>query len=296
MRSLITWQSIRWHINRTPLSRAIKFARRLPLQREIGTRRALLAELPDTSVVKKHAGQLLDQGYSIITDVVDPVRMAALAEAGEAKLARAHAAPIRQDATHKDFWVRLLDEDKRGGMLSVDNPFVHFALQPEILAIVGHAFGELPRLDYVLLTLSKNANAELNYSQLWHRDYDDTRVVKLFVYLTDVRDLADGPFTFIPGPMSDRVGFRLRSHQTDSEISTAIPLSAAHAIEAPRLTAFMVDTARCLHMGSRVAQGHERLLYTATFISIPRLYPEPPPFFRLTGDESRLIERVLTAL
>jgi hypothetical protein len=295
MQRLINWQRVRWHVNRTPLARLIKFVRRLPMRREINARRALLSELASTSVIKKHAAELREQGYSIVTEIIDPVRMAALAKAGEDKLVRAHATPIRQDATHKDFWVRLLDEDKQDGMLPVDNPFVKFALQPEILAIAGHAFGELPRLDYVLLTLSRSANTEFNYSQLWHRDYDDTRVIKLFVYLTDVRNEEDGPFTFIPGPVSDRMGFRVRSHQTDAEISTVIPLTAAQAIKGPKLSAFMVDTARCLHMGSRVSQGHERLLYTATFISIPRLYPEPPPCFRLGGSESALIKGVLTA-
>lgn len=74
-----------------------------------------------------------------------------------------------------------------------------------------------------------------------------------------------------------------------------IPLDSAQAIRAPRLSAFMVDTARCLHMGSRVAPGHERLLYTATYISIPRLYPEPPPCFQLTGGESQLLTSVLSS-
>jgi len=44
-------------------------------------------------------------------------------------------------------------------------------------------------------------------------------------------------------------------------------------MKAPRLTSFMVDTAKCLHMGSRMAPGHGRLLYTATFFAFPRMYP-----------------------
>ena len=45
------------------------------------------------------------------------------------------------------------------------------------------------------------------------------------------------------------------------------------AEKAPRLTSFMVDTAKCRHMGSRMAPGHGRLLYTATFFAFPRIYP-----------------------
>ena len=43
-------------------------------------------------------------------------------------------------------------------------------------------------------------------------------------------------------------------------------------IIAPRLSAFAVETSRCLHMGSRVAQGHERLLFTATYTTAPRVF------------------------
>lgn len=291
----ITWQRIRWHLNRTPLSLIFKALRRLPLRGEIKRRRTLLAELPSNPVLSQHSMELRERGYTVVTDIVDPVRMAALSVAGDAKLERAHSIDMRQHMRQKDFWVRLLDEDMQGGALPIDNPFVDIALQPELLSIVGHAFGELPRLDYVLLTLSKSTGKEFSYSQLWHRDHDDTRVIKLFVYLTDVKDIEDGPFTFIPGPQSDRLGFRLRSHQTDAEIAKSIPLEAITEIKAPRLSAFMVDTKRCLHMGSRLSPGHERLLYTATFISVPRLYPEPPPRFRLTGKEGPILTSLLSS-
>lgn len=290
-----TWQRIRWHLNRTPLSSIVKALRRLPLRGEIKRRRALLAELPSSPGLSQRSMELRERGYTIVTDVIDPLRMAALATAGEAKLALAHSVDVRQNSQHKDFWVRLLDEDMQDGTLPIDNPFVDLALQPELLSIAGHAFGELPRLDYVLLTLSKSTGTDLSYSQLWHRDYDDTRVIKLFVYLTDVKDIDDGPFTFIPGPQSDRLGFKLRSHQTDAEIATRIPREVITEIKGPRLSAFMVDTRRCLHMGSRLSPGHQRLLYTATFISVPRLYPEPPPRFRLNGKEGPVLTSLLSS-
>lgn len=295
MAKAITWQRVRWHINRSPAAHAIKAVKRMPLLGEIEERRRLLDQLPSGAHLQRHTDELRDQGYTILTDVVDPKRMAALASAGDAKLERAHSSAVRQDTNHKDFWLRLLDEDMDNGTLPLDNPFVDIALQPELLAIAGRAFGELPRLDYVLLTLSRDTGKQLSYSQLWHRDHDDTHVIKFFVYLTDVTDSDDGPFTFIPGPSSDRLGFRLHSHQSDAEIASHIPASAITQMKAPRLSAFMVDTTRCLHMGSRVSPGHERLLYTATYLCIPRLFPEPPPRFRLTGTESPLLRRLVAA-
>lgn len=291
----ITWRRVCWHLNRTPLARPIKILRRFLLGQEIAKRRAFLAELPDRPNLRKHSAQLLEHGYAVITDVIDRFRSEALSEAGGAKLlsARARVYGIRQEQTRKDFWVRLLDEDMQDGTLPLENPFVAIALQPEILSIVARAFGELPRLDYVLLTWSRHTGKEHSQSQLWHRDYDDTRVIKLFVYLTDVQDSNDGPFTFIPGPESDKVGYSLRSHQTDTEISRFISLEAVVEMTAPRLSAFLVETSRCLHMGSRVGPGRDRLLYTATFISVPRMFPEPPPRFRLKSDEAQIFRSLL---
>ena len=60
-----------------------------------------------------------------------------------------------------------------------------------------------------------------------------------------------------------------------------------------RMSAFIVETSRCLHMGSRLAPGHTRLLYTATFTTAPRLYPAPPAGFSLSGVESELALQVL---
>ncbi len=165
--------------------------------------------------------------------------------------------------------------------------------QPAVVAFVAGYLGELPRLADVLLTYSRPASAELSYSQLWHRDYDDTHTVKIFVYLTDVLEIGDGPFTFLPGPPSDRVGFMLRSHQADDAFLARTQPSAVKEMRGPKLTAFACETSRCVHMGSRVQPGHARLMYTATFVSAPSLYPAGAPRFRatrpVTSDERLLL-------
>ncbi|MEI8265171.1 MAG: hypothetical protein WCI59_05415 [Betaproteobacteria bacterium] len=296
MSSPITWSRIRWHLYRSPIARAVKAARRMAIPGHLNRRRALLSELPRNAAIDECAAALETDGHCSVSKLVDPVLRASLSEAAQAKLRRAHdEMSVRQQANAKDFWVRLLDEDMQSGRLPLDNPFVAIALQPELVSVVANAMGEVPRLDYVLLTLSRSTDKQLSYSQLWHRDHDDTKVIKLFFYLTDVASPGDGPFTFIPGPESDLLGFRLKSHLSDEQIARWIPKSAVTAIYAPRLEAFMVNTSRCLHMGSRVSPSHERLLYTATYFSTPRLYPEPPPRFLLGGNETPLLCTLLTA-
>ena len=190
----------------------------------------------------------------------------------------------KQQLGHKSFWVSLLDEDLVDGAFATDHPFVRYALQPAALRIIGDFMHELPQLSDVLLTLSRpTENQPLSYSQLWHLDHDDKRVCKLFIYLTDVRDTADGPLTFIPAPESKPFRNTLKSHMSDDKVFSRVDRSAVKEMVAPRLSSFIVNTARCLHMGSRILSDRTRLLYTATYIQPPRIYPEPPARFRAVG-------------
>ena len=290
-----TMTRIRWHVNRSPGARLIKWVRRAAGRRQVAARRKLARTVVVDARVRSLAASLARDGYAFATEICNPAALEALAAAGAAKLERAAEAAQRQRLTHKAFWTRLLDEDFHDGRLPTDNPFLQFAIQPAIIALLTQRLGELPQLDGVQLTLSDKAAEELSYSQLWHRDHDDVRTIKVFTYLTDVKDVADGPFTFLPGPLSDRLGFSWRSHRRDEEVLGALRQQQPVTVIAPRLTTFVVETSRCLHMGSRTAPGRRRLLYTATYITVPRLYPEPPSRFRLLGNESELARALLSA-
>lgn len=288
------WRRALWHLNRTPAAKIIKLVRRLMAANSVANRRQLAAALVSTPAETGLAEQINREGYAIVTEAIDPTALQQLDAAASGLHERAHSRAVKQESGHKDFWTRLLDEEMQNGKLSTDNPFAAFALQPAVLSILSRVYGELPQLDYVLLTLSRDTGKELSFSQLWHRDHDDTRVIKLFVYLTEVASLDDGPLTFIPGPASDRFGFSLHSQTPDSVVVSRVAPIEVQSLVRPKLTVFMVETSRCLHMGSRLSPGHERLLYTATFISVPRLFPEPLPRFNLTGRESEAVRCVLS--
>lgn len=288
------FRRILWHVNRTPAARAIKAARRVGSRSEVAERRALAKTLRRTPESSAVAANLRRDGYSRVEGLLEPGSLAALDRAVRPKIGSRPAGDSGFGGV-KSFMEHLLDGDMIDGSLPSESPFARFALQEPVLAALAEHYGELPMFDYVSLIYSGPVEQDFKVSQLWHRDYDDTRVVKLFVYLTDVAD-ADGPFTFVPGPQSDRVGFSRRSHRSDAEIGHVIDLGDAVRMTGPRLTAFLVETSRCLHMGSRVAPGHERLMYMASFISAPRIYPErSQPFFRLAGTESAVERRVLLA-
>ena len=262
---------------------------------ELARRARIAGDLKVDEQVVSLAEELNEQGFARLDAIVDRGYLQGMADAALAKLAlgdRTFAkAPTGTSA--KAFWSRLLDDELVEGRLPAESPHARFALQPRVLAFLTQAMGGLPQLDYVLLTLSLPSNTPLAQSQLWHRDHDDTRTIKVFAYLTDVTSDDDGPFTFVPGPMSDKIGFTLHSHLPDDEAFRRIPRSAAQSMIAPALSVFAVETSRCLHMGSRVAPDHRRLLYTATYTTFPKLDGTPPQGFVLNGSENSVERAVL---
>lgn len=285
-----------WHFNRTDLGWVTKTAIASMQPGARARRRAVLDQLPTSPQWSAASRQLDQDGYVDVTSLVDRALAQAVLDVGQSKVARLDELSGKQQLGHKSFWVSLLDEDLVDGAFATDHPFVRYALQPGMLRIIGDYMHDLPQLSDVLLTLSRpTENKALSYSQLWHLDHDDKRVCKLFIYLTDVRDTADGPLTFIPAPSSKPFRNTIKSHMSDDKVFAKVDRSAVKELVAPRLTSFIVNTARCLHMGSRILSDRTRLLYTATYIQPPRMYPEPAPRFRASGPLSD-IERAVMRL
>ena len=264
-----------WQLNRSPLRKFIKSMIRVANIGALRERTALARGLPKSPELDDVVNQLKVDGYCILTDLVDKQLLHAMASSATDKLAKAESIAQHQSQVSKSFWIRLLDEEMADGKIRISSPFIRFAMQLVVMQIVSRVLGQIPRLDYVLLTLSRYTPKTFEKSQLWHLDNDDVNVIKLFVYLTDVKDLGDGPFTFIPASASGSLGYSLRSHRSDEEVfnSGRITASDVKSLTSPALCVFMVDTARCLHMGSRLVEGHKRLLYTATFTTAPSMYP-----------------------
>jgi hypothetical protein len=285
-----------WHVNRTDLGWVTKTAL-TGLQLGARAKRIeLLKTLPVRPEWSEASRKLGEEGYVDVSSLVDRALAEAVAGVADSKVSRLEELKGKQQLGHKSFWVSLLDEDLVDGAFSTDHPFVRYALQPGVLRIMGDFMRELPQLSDVLLTLSQPTESKpLSYTQLWHLDHDDKRVCKLFIYLTDVRDTKDGPLTFIPAPSSKPFRNTVKSHMSDDKVFSKVDRSAVKEIVAPRLSSFIVNTARCLHMGSRILSDRTRLLYTATYIQPPRMYPEPPARFHAAGPLSD-VERTVMRL
>ncbi len=236
-------------------------------------RKNIMQKLAPTSRELEVVNQLNTHGYAQITDLMDHDLLNSLEANSKVHQQKSSMLEQEQINTNKDFWIRLTDQDFKNS-LNTENIFIKFALQESVLRIVSTYLGSAAFLEYALLTLSKGTNTPLKSSQLWHRDFDNVGMLKMFVYLTDVTQTEFGPFTFINKQHSLDVKTSVfNTHIEDHKIFKFISPTEITEIKGPKLTVFIVDTSRCYHMGSRLKQGFERLMYTALFIDIPSIYP-----------------------
>jgi hypothetical protein len=139
------------------------------------------------------------------------------------------------------------------------------ALQEDILRAVSEYLGQVPRLNNVELWWSP-PNQTVAGSQLFHYDHRDTRQPKLFVNLNDVT--ADsGPLHFLSVEQANQfdrsVGYS-QGRIADEQVYSVIKPEDVKTTAGPAGNAFLVDTARCLHYGSR---GNKlgRLVFMANY-------------------------------
>ena len=241
-------------------------------------RRARLQQAPAVTVPPQELENLKTQGFCEIQ--LDTAQTSALLKHGAEMMARAEDLKRRQLTKTKDaVWIRLSDEDRAAQKLTPDHPLVAFALQQRLLAIASAYLNEPALLNYVVLTLSTPMQGGPQVSQLWHQDCDDVRMLKVFVYLTDVENDDDGPFTFVDASISKMVPNQFfKRHLPDSKVGLKVLASVKKMIR-KKGSVFVVDTSRCYHMGSRVGEGHHRLMYTALYTAAPCLHPIETPIF-----------------
>jgi len=81
--------------------------------------------------------------------------------------------------------------------LDLGNPFFNFYMSEEITFIACSYLGYIPQLNYVTIekTLPIKNDELATHSQNWHRDPEEKRMIKVFVYLNVVNE-SNGPFIY----------------------------------------------------------------------------------------------------
>lgn len=141
---------------------------------------------------------------------------------------------------------------------------VALATDPEILRAVGQYIGAVPTLSDMQLWWTygeNNPTGEKLADDIFHRDADDLRFVKMFVYLTDA-DVQSGAHCFVLGSHRSSK-FTARGALTDEQVQTGFPQSDVMTVVGAAGTAFLEDTWG-IHRPLLATKGR-RLIFSAVY-------------------------------
>jgi hypothetical protein len=164
-------------------------------------------------------------------------------------------------------------------VLELDNPFLKFHLDRSLLEVVAAYMGFFPK--FIMHSLHSMVlmpkNAKQKFSQNWHRDPDDKKIVKVFIYMTDVSDMDDGPFMYVK---QSQLGGKWRSvfpqvpgggcYVPDGMVESIIPEEDRQICLGKAGTIIFCDTSG-LHKGG-YCTNNRRIMSAATFVSNASIY------------------------
>lgn len=167
----------------------------------------------------------------------------------------------------KDFIIHLVSRDQE---FFKDSPLVKLALDRKLLEIVSSYLGLYSRLHSISAWLNYPTQDDAKESQLWHRDPEDLKIIKVFIYLVDVSENY-GPFSYIPethpfGAAAEKAP-RMTNRQRvlDAEMGSVFPPESWIKCTGPANTMILADTVG-FHRGGKPLAG-DRILITFTYTS-----------------------------
>ncbi len=191
----------------------------------------------------------------------------------------------------KEFVVRL---HSYGVELGLDDPWLRVCASRRMLDLANTYVGLWSKLEYVDMWYSvpQPEEAERVASQRWHRDFNDKRLLKAFLYLVDV-DETMGPFEYVPGstghgpyasvwpwrPLGD-------NYPAQAEFAEQVPDASVQTFTAPKGTLIFCDTSG-FHRGG-LTTTNPRVLATVTYSSPASLASLTERSFRFTGSLDEL--------
>lgn len=233
-----------------------------------GTQRQVVQELHDTGYSLLAADQLFspetwqavqDEGTEFIQATVHGLE-------GDGDLRKREG---------KDFLVRKYDV---GGVLGLDNPWLAACASRRLLDIANEYLQLWSKLEYLDLwySLPVGESAERKASQIWHRDFDDSHLLKVFLYLSDV-DEKSGPFEYVSGshPEGRLAGVHPWAPMavgriSDKELAKFVEVGDVRTFTAPKGTLIFCNTSG-LHRGG-FAEANPRVLAAVTYCSPASLH------------------------
>ena len=160
--------------------------------------------------------------------------------------------------------------------LRADNPIVRLALSPAVLDRADDYFGGALLIDSIQLLYSWPTEGPLLESQMWHRDYGDTKSFHWIAYVNDVLTEDAGPFGFIDKQSTRRIrDYPIIRRIPDSKFDRELGDGEKQVFYGKAGESVFVDPAACYHYGSRCKSP--RLAIFVTFNTDRPMTPPTPP-------------------
>lgn len=143
------------------------------------------------------------------------------------------------------------------------------------LQSIAKSYFRMSKVDMRYYNIWKNVatSGKPSGSQLWHRDREDVKILKVFICLENVDDL-NGPFTYAPGThmegnIKGEPGYRIENNQTqrttDDMMDKLVPKENWIRATGIKGSIIFADT-NGYHKGGFVKEGY-RLLFTCMYVS-----------------------------
>mgnify|MGYP001560507948 CR=1 FL=1 len=164
-------------------------------------------------------------------------------------------------------------------ILDLQNPFTRFSLSSHLFDVINAYLGMFSKFRawFLQVTIPIPLGSRAFASQQWHRDPEDKRMVKVFLYLNDV-DEGAGPFTYLK---YSHDGGKWRhlfpqepprgSPPMPSNVDDFIPKEDRVVCTGKAGTIIFCDTSG-LHKGGYVTRNN-RIMYTSVYTSSASLDP-----------------------
>lgn len=175
--------------------------------------------------------------------------------------------------------------------LNVGDAFIRFATSSTILRIIAGYLKILPKFTMFSLhsTIIMPPRAATVFSQNWHRDPDDMKLVKVFLYLSDVNSKKAGPFMYIRGsqfggkwrhifPQKPPMG----SYPAGGVVELMVAPGDIMVCTGRAGTLIFCDTSG-LHRGGH-SVGKRRLMFAGTFVTQAGLASHKPNYKNISKE------------
>jgi hypothetical protein len=149
---------------------------------------------------------------------------------------------------------------------TADHPLMRFAFSRDVLDVADDYFDGRFLLDSIQVLHSWPTEGKLRASQLWHKDFGDSRSLHCVAYLNDVTSDEGGPFTFVDKRDTRRIhASPFIRRISDQRFARELGSGRIRSFHGKAGESVWVDPSVCYHNGSRCRVP--RLAIFVTFFS-----------------------------